>query len=253
MFVLLPAAATAAVYIAAAVLPAIFLMRYIYKKDRVEKEPIGLLTGLLLWGVAAALLSIPLEYLGEFLLGLFFEEESLEYTVLLAFLVVGAAEEGMKFWLLKRRTWRDHNFDHRFDGIVYAAFLSLGFAAFENIKYVTGYGLSVALPRAFLSVPGHLAFAVYMGAFYGRAKACEVWGDVRGRSRNLWYAYVSSVLLHGFYDACAMVGSVSSTLIFLVFVALMYVFVIRKVRRESAADSSFYPEQNWNFWGGGNL
>ncbi len=248
MLVMMPALVTLIVYFAAAVLPAIFLMRYIYRMDRVEKEPIGLLTSLLLWGVVSALLSVPLEYLGEFLLGRFFAEDSVKYTVLLAFLVVGAAEEGMKFWLLKRRTWRDQNFDHRFDGVVYAAFLSLGFAAFENLKYVAGYGLGVAVPRAFLAIPGHLAFSVYMGAFYGRAKYCEAQGDRNGCRRNLWYAYLSAVLLHGFYDACAMMGTVLSMVIFVLFVIVMYLLVIRKVKRESAGDHPLYPSNPWGGW-----
>ena len=43
--------------------------------------------------------------------------------------------------------WRDPNFNYRFDGIVYAVFVSLGFAAFENISYVVGYGLTTAVAR----------------------------------------------------------------------------------------------------------
>jgi len=248
MFLMLPTLVTLTVYFAAAVVPAIFLMRYIYRMDRVEKEPIGLLTSLLLLGVAAALLSMVPEYLGELLLPFFVAQDSVAYHILLAFLVVGAAEEGAKFLLLRRRTWNDGNFDHRFDGVVYAAFLSLGFAAFENLKYVAGYGLGVALPRAFLAIPGHLAFSVYMGAFYGRAKYCEVSGDRNGCRRNLWYAYLSAVLLHGFYDACAMIGNLLSMTVFVLFVIVMYLLVIRKVKREAAGDHPFYPSGPWGGW-----
>lgn len=81
---------------------------------------------------------------------------------------------------LHARTWRNPNFNYRFDGIVYAVFVSLGFAAFENIQYVLHYGLSVALPRAIFAVPGHMSFAVFMGLFYGRAKLYEAWGDGAG-------------------------------------------------------------------------
>ena len=47
-----------AVYILAAVLPAVFLMRYIYRQDQIEPEPPGLLIGLIFSGVAAALCPI---------------------------------------------------------------------------------------------------------------------------------------------------------------------------------------------------
>ena len=54
-----------AVYILAAILPAAFLLRYIYRHDTVEKEPPGLLFKLLVMGVLAALCSGVLERLGE--------------------------------------------------------------------------------------------------------------------------------------------------------------------------------------------
>ena len=56
MFFVLPTAAIFAIYILAAVLPAIFLLRYIYKHDTVDKEPPGLLLSLILMGIVAALM-----------------------------------------------------------------------------------------------------------------------------------------------------------------------------------------------------
>ena len=50
----LPLYAIALVYGAAALLPSIYLMRYIYRKDTVEKEPPMLLMSLLIYGVMAA-------------------------------------------------------------------------------------------------------------------------------------------------------------------------------------------------------
>ena len=157
----------------------------------------------------------------------------------------------MKYLLLKRCTWRDPNFNYRFDGIVYAVFVSLGFAAYENILYVLHYGLSVALPRALLAVPGHMGFAVFMGVFYGRAKLrfdlgdkpgckaklCEDCGQPVRKRLNLWRGYLTAVILHGFYDSCAMLGNTAAMLTFLVFVIIMYIRVYRLLRRESATDS----------------
>ena len=159
------------------------------------------------------------------------------YTILLAFLVVAAVEEGTKYWLLKRRTWNHPAFNYRFDGIVYAVFVSLGFAAYENIQYVLHYGLSVALPRAFLAVPGHMSFAVCMGIYYGRAKLCEGWGDYDGVRKNLRTGYLFAVFLHGFYDACAMIGTTRATILFLAFAALMFFKVYRQLKRESLTDA----------------
>ncbi|MDD4007093.1 MAG: PrsW family glutamic-type intramembrane protease [Sphaerochaetaceae bacterium] len=227
---------TVLIYMAAALLPGFFLLRYIYKKDTVEKEDPKLLGSLLLQGVWAALCSIVLEMVGESLLDLSLSQDSPYYVLVLAFLVVGVVEEGTKFFFLKRRTWKIPDFNYTFDAIVYAVFVSMGFALFENVKYVFGYGLSVALPRAFLAVPGHMGFAVFMGYFYGRAKVAESRGDAKGKTLNLILSYVIAVLLHGFYDATAMMSTSVATILYIVFVVVMYIVVIRLVRKESSDD-----------------
>ena len=236
MFFFLPVSFVALFYILAALLPAVLLLRYIYRHDTVEKEPAGLLCSLLALGVVSALCARLLERLGQRLLSLFTAPGSPSYIILLSFLVVALAEESLKFFFLRRRTWNNPNFNYRFDAIVYAVFISLGFAAWENIQYVLHYGLSVALPRAVLAVPGHLSFAVFMGLFYGRAKLAEARGNAFARSINLGYALVTAVLLHGFYDACAMIGTTRSAVLFVGFVLLMFLTVFRLVRRESAGD-----------------
>lgn len=236
LYFLTPGVAILAVYVVAAVLPAAILLRYIYRHDTVEKEPVGLLLSLLLLGVLSALCASVLEGVAQTVLRLLVDEGSPVYTILLAFLGVAVVEEGAKFFFLKRRTWYHRAFNYRFDAIVYAVFVSLGFAAYENIQYVFYYGLSVALPRALLAIPGHMSFAVAMGSFYGRAKRCEGIGDDFGVRLNLVLGYVCAVVLHGVYDACAMIGTVGSTIAFGVFVALMFLGIFRRVKKESAAD-----------------
>ena len=236
VFFLMPALSVLAVYIFVAILPAVFLMRYIYRQDRVEKEPASLLGALVFKGILAALVSILLEMLGERILPLLVSRSSPLYVIVLAFLVVAVVEEGSKFFFMYRRTWNDPNFNYRFDGIVYAVFTSLGFAAFENVKYVVHYGLSAAAPRALLAIPGHMGFAVFMGLFYGRAKLCHDRGQEGGKVLNLTAGYLSAVFLHGFYDSRALISTTRSTVVFGAFVAAMYFVVFRLIRRESATD-----------------
>jgi RsiW-degrading membrane proteinase PrsW (M82 family) len=236
MLFLLPQLAIIIIYFLSAVLPAAFLMRYVYRQDKIEKEPPRLLMMLILYGIAAVALSVAFENIGISILSQLIKPDSLAYTLALPFLVVAVVEEGTKFILLWLRTWREPNFNFRFDGIVYSVFVSLGFAAAENVRYVFSYGLSVALPRGLLSIPGHMSFAVFMGLFYGRAKLFEANGDSRGKKLNLWAAYLTPVLLHGFYNACLMVGNVLSTLIFIGFVIIMYFVIISLIKKEAAAD-----------------
>ena len=236
MLTQLPTFAVIIVYLLAALLPALFLMRYIYRKDTIEKEPKGMLVGLVFLGVAAALVAVVLETLGTNLLSRYLQEGKPAHTIVMAFLVIAVAEEGAKFLFMLWRTWRDPNFNYRFDGIVYAVFISLGFAAFENICFVMGYGLTTAIARALLAIPAHMGFAVFMGYFYGRAKMRSDEGNIHAKRRNLWAAFLVAVLLHGFYDACVLMGTLLSTLIFLAFAVAMYIIVIRMVKRESRSD-----------------
>lgn len=235
-----PARTSMAVYACAAILPALFLMRYIYRKDTFEKEPASLLWRLILGGLLAAGLSIILERVGlDVVLPTLPIQNETAYYIATA-LIVGLIEEGTKMLFLRRYTWNNPNFNFRFDGVVYAVFVSLGFAAIENVLYVYQFGLSVAFARAMLAIPAHMGFAVFMGAYYGRAKICEVRGDFSGKVRNMVLSYVVAVALHTFYDAAAMINSETSMMVFMGFVAVMYFIVYNKIHRESVSDREIY-------------
>ena len=229
------------IYFLAAVLPAVFLLRYVYKHDTIEKEPAGLLWSLIGMGCLAALCSGVLEGVANYLLEFFIAPSSPYYVILLAFLVVAVVEEGTKLFFLRLRSWNHPAFNYRFDGLVYAVFVSLGFAALENVQYVVNYGLSVALPRALLAIPGHMSFAIFMGVYYGRAKHLENRGDYAASRRSLRAGYLTAVFLHGFYDACAMIGTGWSSVVFLVFVILMFATAFRTLKRESLTDEPIVP------------
>lgn len=236
MFILTYTLQILMIYVLVAIVPALFLVVYIYRQDKVDKEPVGLIGNLMLQGVFAALVSIVLEMIGEAILPNLISEDNPMYVIVLAFLVVALVEEGSKFFFLRRKTWNNPEFNYRFDGIVYAVSVSLGFAAFENIGYVFRYGLSVAPTRALLSIPGHMGFAVFMGYFYGRAKLYDNIGDHEKAVIFQILGVLSAVFLHGFYDACAMKGTTTATVLFVIFVAAMYFIVFNLVRHESRTD-----------------
>ncbi len=224
------------IYLTAAVLPAIILGVYVYRKDKRDQEPVALLAACLLMGVCAAFASIALEALGMTALSVYQIDQTTPLGIMaLAFGVVAVVEEGTKLFFLYLKTWKNPAFDYKFDGIIYAVFVSLGFAAFENIKYVFSYGLAVALPRAVLAIPGHMTFAVVMGVFYGRAKYLENHGQ-SGKWLYIFLGWFFAVLLHGFYDTCAMLGTAESSLVFTVFIIFMYLLVFGLINRESRQD-----------------
>ncbi len=228
------------IYILAAVLPAVFLMRYIYSKDQADKEPPALLRKLVLLGMASAGVALVIELLWDnFLIPNIAFANTTQYAIVSA-LLVGITEEGCKLFFLYKSTWNNPNFNYRYDGVVYAVFVSLGFALLENIMYVFSYGLSVALSRALLAVPAHMGFAVFMGSFYGRAKIQEVRYSNGGKTINLILGYVTAVFLHTFYDAAAMIGSDVSAVVYILFVVIMYVVVYLRIRKEANEDRPIY-------------
>ena len=224
------------ILIAAAVIPAIVLLGYVYRADRLEPEPPGLLWSLVWQGIIATALAVFTERLGSTLLDRYCAADSTLYNVLLYFVVVAVSEEGFKYLLLRRRTWNSPAFNCQFDGVVYAVFVSLGFALWENIDYVVMYGFGTALLRAVTAVPGHACFGVFMGAFYGLARRYENYSEP-GRSRLCrWLAVIVPALLHGSYDFIASTESGDGTWIFVGFVLALFAAAFVLIRRLSRRD-----------------
>ena len=150
--------------------------------------------------------------------------------------MVAFSEEGFKYLLLKRRTWYDPEFNSQFDGVVYAVFVSLGFALWENIAYVLMYGFGTALVRAVTAVPGHACFGVFMGAWYGFAKRYQNAGNESMSKLCRVLAVVAPALLHGAYDYIASGSSQSSEWIFIGFIAALFAASFLLVRKLSKND-----------------
>ncbi len=224
------------VLIAAAVVPAVFLLMKVYRADRLEPEPTGLLLSLVLRGVFATVLAMLLEGLGSALLDGVYAENSLPYNIIMYFGIVAFSEEGAKYFLLKRRTWRSDAFNCQFDGVVYAVFVSLGFALWENLGYVAMYGLGTALVRAVTAVPGHACFGVFMGVYYGRARGYESDGDFVRSRRCRRAAVLLPALLHGAYDFIATMEDPNCEWMFLIFVLVLFTVSLRLVRRGARND-----------------
>jgi len=177
-----------------AVAPVIALIIFFYHKDRYEKEPLSLLIKAFLIGI---LITVPALFLEQSFAVLFMYTPvttNIFIIFLYAFIGVGFVEEGLKFIGLFGLMYYNKEFDEPYDGIMYAVMISLGFAFIENIFYVFRGGFYVGVLRAFLSIPGHAIFGVFMGYFMGVAK-------FTGRRRkNLILSFVVPSVVHGLYD-----------------------------------------------------
>ena len=224
------------ILIAAAVIPAVVLLVKVYKVDHLDKESPRLLWNLVVRGVIATVFAMLTEWIGEFVLSSFVQEGTVFYNFLLYFIVVAVSEEGFKYLLMKQRTWKDPEFNFQFDGVVYAVFVSLGFALWENISYVLMYGFGTALVRAVTAVPGHACFGVFMGAWYGLSRKYESYGMHSQSKVCRVVALLSSIVLHGCYDFTASIENQNYAWIFVAFVVVMFLVAFRLVKKLSQND-----------------
>lgn len=229
--------------IASAVLPAIFLLVKVYRSDRIEKETPYLIWRLVLGGVISTFFALVSERLFGTLLSSLVPKASKAYNVLLYFGVVAISEELSKFVLLKKRTWRNPEFNCLYDGVVYATAVSLGFALWENISYVTMYGFTTALVRAVTAVPGHACFGVFMGVFYSLAKSNDYMGNKERSSFFNVLAVVVPVLLHGAYDYIASMEVQDFSWTFIIFV--MVLFAVSSILVNRMAKNDHYLAGSW--------
>ena len=217
-----------------AVLPAVYLLIQVYKADKLDKEPRGLLISLIFWGILSTAIAVILEGIGQYILSPL-DPRSIIYNVILYFVIVGFAEEWGKYIVMKLRTWKHPAFNCQFDGVVYAVFVSLGFALWENIQYVGIYGFETAIVRAFTAVPGHCCFAVFMGVWYGMAKRYEYAGEFQKAKHARTMCVVMPAIMHGIYDFIATWEN-GIGLMFLVFVIIMFIWAARLLKTMSRDD-----------------
>lgn len=221
--------------ILAALVPAAVLLQLVYRLDRIEKEPSGLLWKLLAAGALGAMLAALGELLGLRLLARWRTGQAALRLAVQSFLLVALLEEGVKYALVRLLAWKDPAFNYRFDAVVYCVFTALGFAAVENLLYVALYGFSAALSRALLSVPGHCFFAVYMGLCLAEAKQAACVGEGFQMDAQLRWSLFVPVLLHGFWDFCLGMCTLWARLLFYGFVLIFFASAVFSLR--SAAEN----------------
>ena len=208
-----------------ALAPIIIILVYVYVRDKYEKEPIGLLLKALF---AGAIIILPIILLEELLISLAPKIIGLPRAAYIAFFVAAFSEEVFKFIALYLLIWKNKAFNEKFDGIVYAVFVSLGFAAVENIQYVLEYGHHTGISRALTAVPAHAFFGVAMGFYFGMAKFIP-----EQRSSLLLKSLLIPILLHGVYDCILMSGYNYYFLIFVPFLFYLWRSGFKRMKKLS--------------------
>jgi len=219
----------------AAILPAFLLVFYIYLRDKYQREPLSQVLKAVLYGVFSAGIALVLEEMLS-IFGLTGQAQTWLGAVWNAFVGAAMPEEAAKLlmlWLLLRR---NPYFDERFDGIVYACCIGMGFAGTENIVYLLSNmdcWQSVAVQRAIFAVPGHFCFAVAMGYFYSQI----AFRDMPAARKSL--IFLAPVFFHGVYDGLLFMANVTPAiggillLAFYIFCFSMFRYGRKKIKEQS--------------------
>jgi len=202
--------------------PVLIIAGYIYFRDKYEKEPLQLLIIALL---AGALSVIPILFVELFLLSFAVYFNGLMAAAWKAFVVAAFTEESFKFLALYMLIWKSREFNDKYDGIVYSVFISLGFAAVENVLYVFGGGVFTGIARAVTAVPAHAIFGITMGFYFGMARFYPKKEDHLKRK-----ALLIPILLHGIYDFILFTGIDWLYIVFIGFLIYLFSSGLKRVR-----------------------
>ncbi|MDH3266259.1 MAG: PrsW family intramembrane metalloprotease [Gammaproteobacteria bacterium] len=210
-------------------LPVLFWAAYHYYKDRHLPEPIGhlLLTfalGMLAFGIGHLL------YNGLGLIGLRFDAGHLADTDALGFfayalLAIGPIEELAKLIPFLLVVLRLQQFDEPLDGIIYASFIGLGYAAVENWQYLDYLTPVEAYARGFASPVIHMLFASIWGHWIAQA-------HLAGRSITVaaTAGLLIAAVLHGLYDFVAIPSPRNSLPVAALLIVSIWVWRLRLMR-----------------------
>lgn len=207
--------------------PVLIVAMYIYIRDKYEKEPFISLIKALLSGV---LIVLPIVFIENILQGFASGLEGIPKALYNSFAVASFSEEGFKYLAFILLFWNSRNFNEKFDGIVYAVFISLGFAAIENILYVYEGGYQVGILRAVTAVPAHALFGTVMGFHFSNARFYP-----EKRMKQLLFAFLIPFIWHGLYDFLLLGKKGILIIIFIPVVIWFWINGLKKMKELSMA------------------
>ncbi|QLG49471.1 PrsW family intramembrane metalloprotease [Natrinema halophilum] len=159
------------------IVPAALLAAYIWYADITTSEPLSLLVVTFLLAVLFATFAALVNSSTQTLFGV-----SIGGSILYFYLIVGPIEETVKLLAVQSFAYRSDSFNAVIDGAVYGAVAGLGFAAIENVLYISRdigqappegnlflAASGIATVRA-LAGPGHVIYSAIAGYYLGLAK-----------------------------------------------------------------------------------
>jgi len=204
--------------LSAGIAPGLALLSYFYLKDQYDSEPVFSVFRTFIFG---ALLVFPIMFI-QYVLEV---ENIFQSSFIHAFFSAGFLEEFFKWFILFYAIYQHEDFDEPYDGIVYGASVSLGFATAENILYLIAHGIEHAIGRALLPVSSHAIFGVIMGYYIGKGKFTAT-----KKTKWLLASLIAPLILHGSYDYI-LITQENWLLAMFPFMIFLWWLALRKVKK----------------------
>lgn len=227
------------------VIPSLILLWYVYIKDKVEKEPMYLLTLLFIGGIIACTISILLSTISKKyipFLNLAYPAMNILQIIFKVLITIVLVEECSK-WIINYITiWRNKNFKHIYDPIVYCTFVALGFATFENIIYgitFSSRGIMPIIMRGLISVPSHAVFGIFMGYYLGISKNALMYNKVKQSKKYRLYSIIVPIYLHFVYNLLLVKQNTIMYFIFVIYIIVLYISANKKIKKLSSVHNNF--------------
>jgi len=141
-------------------------------------------------------------------------------------LLIGPIEEFAKLLPFVLIVLRMKAFDEPMDGIIYASFIALGYAAAENVHYLQFLTPIEAAARGFAGPVVHILFASIWGHWIGRAY-------LAGRSifRCGLEGFAIAAVLHGLYDFVVLLNPAWSLPVAALGIVILWIWRLKLLRQ----------------------
>lgn len=202
-----------------AIAPGLALFSYFYLRKQIAKEPSRTLFHTFIYG---AMMTFPILFIQH----VFEEEEIFSHVFFRDVMFTSGLEEFFKWLILLIAIYRHVEFQDAYDGILYGASISLGFATVENVLYLLTYGTDIAFVRALLPVSSHALFGVVMGYYVGKAKFVPA----QNKKILLFMAFIAPYSLHFIYNGIFLVRQFS-LYIMVPFMLFLWWFALTRVKQ----------------------
>ena len=194
-------------------LPAIIVVAFFYFANKFKNLRFFIAKAFVL----GILICFPAGYLTTYILQTFSNNDPINNALLIGFFAGGLVEELLKFGALLFYLPTQKKLK-KFDILIFALFISLGFAVYENFGYVfsnRGDAFEIAFLRAFTAVPMHIFNGIIMGYFF------EFY-SLTGNRKFLGYTILLPIFLHGSYNFFASANLLIAKSIILLMIFLSY-------------------------------